>query len=128
MAHPQYTGKGRPRKNASPATYQWPIVATVTVNQQVDQEAACKACWIVGTKVLDPAMRSDQALVTTYKEQGGVERGFRFLRISRPSRVLRLCQETGADHGAEFHHGAVPADLSLSRISVASPPGLNPAD
>lgn len=101
VAHPQYTGKGRPRKDASPATYQWQIVATVTVNQQqVDQEAARKACWIVGTNVLDPAMRSDQALVTTYKEQGGVERGFRFLKdplflassvfVKKPERIMAL--------------------------------------
>jgi transposase len=34
VAHPHYTGKGRPRKEASPLTYQWQIVATVTVNQQ----------------------------------------------------------------------------------------------
>ena len=101
VAHPQYTGKGRPRKDAGPATYQWQIVATVTVNQQqVDQEAARKACWIVGTNVLDPAMRSDQALVTTYKEQGGVERGFRFLKdplflassvfVKKPERIMAL--------------------------------------
>ena len=101
VAHSQYAGKGRPRKDVSPATYQWQIVATVTVNQpQVDQEAARKACWIVGTNVLDPAMRSDQQLVTTYKEQGGVERGFRFLKdplflassvfVKKPERIMAL--------------------------------------
>jgi hypothetical protein len=75
VAHPQYAGKGRPRKDASPLTQQWQIVATVTVNQeQVDQEAARKACWIVGTNVLDPTVLSEQQLVTTYKERGGVER------------------------------------------------------
>lgn len=101
VAHPQYAGKGRPRKDASPVTYQWQIVATVTVNQQqVDQEALRKACWIVGTNVLDPAMLSDQALITTYKEQGGVERGFRFLKdplflassvfVKKPERIMAL--------------------------------------
>ncbi len=34
VAHAQYEGRGRPRKDASPATHQWQIVATVTVNQQ----------------------------------------------------------------------------------------------
>src|SRR5207342_830685 len=101
VAHPQYAGKGRPRKDASPVTYQWKILATVMVNQQqVDQEAARKACWIIGTNVLDPAMLSDQALVTTYKEQGGVERGFRFLKdplflaasvfVKKPERIIAL--------------------------------------
>jgi transposase len=101
VAHPQYAGKGRPRKDASPVTSQWQIVATVTVNQQqVEQEAARKACWIVGTNVLDLALLSDQQLVTTYKEQGGVERGFRFLKdplflassvfVKKPERTMAL--------------------------------------
>jgi hypothetical protein len=40
VAHARHAGKGRPRKDASSTTYQWQIVATVTVNQQrVDEEA-----------------------------------------------------------------------------------------
>ena len=47
----------------SPATYQWQIVAIVTVNQQqVDAEAFCKACWIIGTNVLDMTVLSDHDL------------------------------------------------------------------
>jgi transposase len=101
IAHPQYEGRGRPRKDASPVTHQWQIVATVTVNQeQVDQEAARKACWIIGTNVLDATVLTDQDLVTTYKEQGGVERGFRFLKdplflassvfVKKPEHIMAL--------------------------------------
>ncbi len=101
VAHPQYAGKGRPRKDASPTSYQWQVATTVTVNQeQVEQEALRKACWIVGTNVLDPAVLSDQQLVTTYKDQGGAERGFRFLKdplflassvfVKKPERVMAL--------------------------------------
>ena len=101
VAHPQYEGRGRPRKDASPASQQWQIVPTVSLNQeQVAQEAVHKACWIVGTNVLDPAVLSDQQLVTTYKEQGGVERGFRFLKdplflassvfVKKPERIMAL--------------------------------------
>ncbi len=80
VAYPQYAGKGRPRKDASPASQQWQIVATVTVNQErVAQEAFRNACWIVGTNVLEPMVLSDQQLIATYKGQGGAERGFRFL-------------------------------------------------
>ena len=40
VAHPRHAGKGCPRKDAGPTTYQWQIVVTVTVNQQlVDEEA-----------------------------------------------------------------------------------------
>jgi transposase len=77
------------------------VATTVTVNQeQVEQEALRKACWIVSTNVLDPAVLSDQQLVTTYKDQGGVERGFRFLKdplflassvfVKKPERVMAL--------------------------------------
>src|SRR5438132_13782340 len=82
-------------------TQQWQIVATVTVNQQqVDEEALRKACFIVGTNELDPQLLSDQELVTTYKEQGSVERGFRFLKdplflassvfVKKPERIVAL--------------------------------------
>jgi len=84
VAHPRHAGKGRPRKDASPTTHQWQIVATVTINQhQVDEEALHKACFIVGTNQLESEALSDQELVTTYKDQGGVERGFRGSRKIR---------------------------------------------
>ena len=67
VAHARHAGKGRPRKEASPATHQWQIVATVTVNQpRVDEEALRKACFIVGTNELESGSLSDQELVATY--------------------------------------------------------------
>ena len=101
VAHPHHAGKGRPRKDARPAAHHWQILATTTVNQvRVDEEALRKACFIVGTNVLDTTILSDQALVTTYKEQGGVERGFRFLKdplflassvfVKKPERIIAL--------------------------------------
>jgi len=101
VAHAQYAAKGRPRKDATPTSHQWQVATTITVNQQqVEQEALRKACWIVGTNVLNPAILSDQHLITTYKEQGGVERGFRFLKdplflassvfVKKPQRIMAL--------------------------------------
>ena len=101
MAHPQYAGKGRPRKDTGPASYQWQLMATVSVNHlQVVQEVFRKACWMVGTNVLEPTALSDQALIGTYKDQGGVERGFRFLKdplflassvfVKKPERIMAL--------------------------------------
>ena len=101
VAHPQYAGKGRPRKDASPTSQQWQIVATVTVNQQqVAQQAFRNACWIVGTNVLEPSVLSDQQLIATYKGQGSPERGFRFLKdplflassvfVKKPERIMAL--------------------------------------
>lgn len=101
VAHPQYGGKGRPRKDASPVSHQWQIVATVSINQQqVAQEVFRKACWIVGTNVLEPTILSDHDLIATYKGQGSPERGFRFLKdplflassvfVKKPERIMAL--------------------------------------
>ena len=101
VAHSQYAGKGRPRKDASPVSHQWQIVARVSINQeQVAQEAFRKACWIVGTNVLEPTILSDHDLIATYKGQGSPERGFRFLKdplflassvfVKKPERIMAL--------------------------------------
>jgi transposase len=101
LAHPQYGGKRRPRKDVSPAGYQWQIVVTVSVNYlRAMQEVLRKACWIVGTNVLEPTALSDQQLMAAYKDQGGVERGFHFLKdplflassvfVKKPERIMAL--------------------------------------
>jgi transposase len=64
------------------------------------EEVVRKACWIVGTNVLESMALSDQALIGTYKDQGGVERGFRFLKdplflassvfVKKPERIMAL--------------------------------------
>jgi len=101
IAHRQYAAKGRPRKDAPPISHQWQIVATVSVNQErVAQEAFRRACWIVGTNVLEPTVLADQQLIATYKGQGGAERGFRFLKdplflassvfVKKPERIMAL--------------------------------------
>ena len=79
-----HTGKGRPRK-----------------------EARRKACFIVATNVLDSTILSAQELVTTYQEQGSVERGFRFVRICLVSGLLRVRQKAAAQHRAWVDHGAL---------------------
>ena len=101
VAHPTYAQPGRPRKDARPITTQWQIQVTLAVNQaRVEADALRAACFIVGTNVLDPKRVSDQEVVTTYKAQGGVERGFRFLKdplflassvfLKKPERIMAL--------------------------------------
>jgi transposase len=100
VSAPYHQGPGRPRKDAT-APLQWHIQATVTVKQpQVEQEVRRKACFIVATNVLDENILSDQELGSTYKEQGSVERGFRFLKdplflassvfVKKPERIVAL--------------------------------------
>lgn len=96
-----YAGKGCLRKDVPPTGLQWQIKVTVRVNfGQVMQDILRKACWIVGTNILEPAQLSDQTLIETYKDQGGVERGFRFLKdplflassvlVKKPERIMAL--------------------------------------
>ena len=101
VTHARHASRGRPPKENSPLKEEWQIVATVTINQErIEQEAFRKACWIIGTKILETAELSDLALTTTYKEQGGLERGFRFLKdplflassifVKKPERIMAL--------------------------------------
>ena len=69
-------------------------------SQPTTGRGGSQACFIVGTKVLDPTLLSDPELVTTYKDQVGVERGFRFLKnplflassvfVKKPERIVAL--------------------------------------
>ena len=70
-----------------------------------------RACFIVATNVLDSAIFAEQEVVTTYKEQGSVERGFRFLRISPLSGLFGLRQKAGAHRRSWLHHGPLLARL-----------------
>src|SRR5258708_36655807 len=66
VAHARHARRGRPRKEDSPVKEEWQIVATVTICQErVEQEAWRRACWIVGTNILETAELSDDALTTT---------------------------------------------------------------
>lgn len=77
-----HASRGRPRQDAAGVK-----------QPQVKQEARRKACFIVATNVLDSTVLSEQEVVTICKEQGKVERGFRFLRISVVSGLLRVPQK-----------------------------------
>jgi len=80
-AHP-----GKPKKDATP--------------QKVEAQIKKDACFIIATNILDEQELSHEQVITTYKEQGGVERGFRFLKdplffassvfVKKPERVVAL--------------------------------------
>jgi transposase len=100
VPHDHYKGKGRPAKEAAP-TQRWQCQATLTLNaERVLEEGRRRACFIVGTNILDPAQLSDEELIGTYKQQGSVERGIRFLKdpvflassvfVKKPERIVAL--------------------------------------
>ncbi|HEY6409063.1 MAG TPA: IS1634 family transposase, partial [Ktedonobacteraceae bacterium] len=97
----QYQQRGRPQKEATPDQTVWYLVPTLEVDQhEVERVARKKAAFIVATNILDAQRLSPEQVISTYKEQGGVERGFRFLKdpvflassifVKKPERVIAL--------------------------------------
>jgi len=97
----QYQQRGRPQKEATPDQTVWYLVPTLEVDQdEVAVLARKKAAFIVATNILDAQRLSPEQVISTYKEQGGVERGFRFLKdplflassvfVKKPERVIAL--------------------------------------
>jgi transposase len=100
LVHDHYDGKGRPGKQAVP-TQRWQCQATLSLNQErLSEEERRRACFIIGTNVLEASQLADEELIRTYKQQGSVERGFRFLKdplflassvfVKKPERIVAL--------------------------------------
>jgi transposase len=97
----RYQRRGRPKKEATSDQAVWYLIPTLEVDQQeVASLARKKAAFIVATNILDEQRLSPEEVISTYKEQGGVERGFRFLKdplflassvfVKKPERVIAL--------------------------------------
>jgi transposase len=97
----KYQQKGRPKKDTPADQVTWQLEPTLQVDEPlvaalVKQEAD----FIVATNILEEQDLSAEQVLTTYKEQGGVERGFRFLKdplflassvfVKKPERVMAL--------------------------------------
>lgn len=80
-SRPRYAKGGRPSEDAGPASVERRIKATLGVDRErAELECERRARYIVGANVLDPARLSEEELIRAYTQQGGVERGFRFLK------------------------------------------------
>lgn len=98
---PRYAKSGRPGKDARPQSVVWQVKATLGVDQDgVEREWRKRAAFIVGTNILDTCVLSGEQVAETYKQQGGVERGFGFLKdplflassvyVKKPERIVAL--------------------------------------
>jgi transposase len=96
-----YQQKGRPKKDAVPDQTVWQLVFTLTTDTpEIEALIRKQASFIVATNILDEQSLSPEGVFLTYKEQGGVERGFRFLKdplflassvfVKKPERVMAL--------------------------------------
>ena len=100
-SRPRYAKGGRPAKDAKAVSIEWRIKATLGIDhERADHECELRSRYIVGTSVLDGGRLSEEELIRTYKGQGGVERGFRFLKdplflassvfVKKPERIEAL--------------------------------------
>lgn len=98
---PHYGKAGRPTAEAQPVRMSWKIVPSLLIDQEALQRAADRqARFLIATNELSTDKLSDEALRAVYKEQGSVERGFRFLKdplflassvfVKKPSRLIAL--------------------------------------
>ncbi len=97
----RYEHTSKPKKDASPQKIFWHLVPTVSIDEsEVQAQIKKDACFIIATNILDEQELSHEQVITTYKEQGSVERGFRFLKdpiffassvfVKKPERVVAL--------------------------------------
>jgi transposase len=97
----RYQHKGRPKQGATPDSLVWHVVGTLTIDQgEVEAQIKKQASFILATNVIEEQELSHEQVYVTYKEQGGVERGFRFLKdplflassvfVKKPERVMAL--------------------------------------
>ena len=96
-----YQQKGRPKTDAAPDSTIWHAGGTLVIDQnEVEVQIRKQASFIVATNVIEEQELSHEQVYVTYKEQGGVERGFRFLKdplflassvfVKKPERVMAL--------------------------------------
>jgi len=101
IEHLQYARKGRPTADTPIKAVCWQIEADIVADpQKVTQAQEKKACFVLATNEMDQKQLSDEQILSGYKSQSSVERGFRFLKdplfftssffVKKPSRLQAL--------------------------------------
>ena len=79
--HFKYAEKGRPATGVAPIGSFWKVTVSFRKNEKTIQEAlTTKGRFILATNDLDSFKTTDEEILTEYKEQQSVERGFRFFK------------------------------------------------
>ena len=78
---PKYKKRGAPPKNSTPDYYIYQITGTfVSSLEKKDKKASRKGFFILATNETDETKLKTEDIFNYYKDQGRVERGFRFLK------------------------------------------------
>lgn len=101
VAVPHYRQAGRPAKDRQPDEITYRIEgALASLPEQYARKLQQKSCFILATNQLDSQALPDDELLSAYKDQQKVERGFRFLKdplfmastlyLKSPKRIMAL--------------------------------------
>jgi len=81
IEHPVYNKLGRPKAEETPSAMEYSIDgALFSRTEEFYKSWHQKSCFIVATNQLDKSKLSDRDILTEYKGQNKVEKGFRFLK------------------------------------------------
>lgn len=97
----KYSKKGKPAKGIKPTSYEYFLRGSVCSNMDdYEKQLARKGKFIIATNELDQSKLKDEELLSAYKGQSKVERGFRFMKdpqfmaaaffVKKPERVEAL--------------------------------------
>jgi transposase len=99
---PRFQCKGRPKKGQTPDEfeYQVSIISIASDYEKIMKERETLGRFVLATNVLDKESMSDESMLLDYKDQGDIERGFRFIKndtfgldevyLKKPSRIGAL--------------------------------------
>ena len=72
---------GRPNKDQTPIGQAYKITSTIEQNiKEIEIIKSHKGKFIIATNQLDVTVLPDNMLLSTYKEQSGTEKGFKFIK------------------------------------------------
>ena len=77
----KFDGKGRPNKDQTPIGQAYKITSTIEQNiKEIEIIKSHKGKFIIATNQLDVTVLPDNMLLSTYNEQSGIEKGFKFIK------------------------------------------------
>lgn len=77
----KYASKGRPKFDEQPETVGYQIEFSLSLNdEKVAERRARKGRFVLATNQLDETILSNEDILSEYKAQSGVERGFKFIK------------------------------------------------
>lgn len=79
---PRFKAKGRPAKGQTPDSieYQVKIIGIASNLDKMRKKQETLGRFVLATNILDKTQLPDESMLLDYKEQGGIERGFRFIK------------------------------------------------